>query len=101
MRCALLACKVPVELVTPNWSNKLVEDSAGRMRPASHERRGKYCRLAMSTGVQARRRDMEDAPALTQSLARVRGVLNGEGASETTAPKCTKARVARGGADAQ
>ena len=34
-RCALLACKAPVELVSPSWSNKLVEDSAGRLRPTA------------------------------------------------------------------
>ena len=38
MRCALLTCEVPVELVTPNWSNKLVEDSAGRLRPTAAAR---------------------------------------------------------------
>ena len=35
MRCALLTCEVPVELVTPNRSNQLVEDSAGRLRPTA------------------------------------------------------------------
>ena len=39
MRCALLACRVPVELVSPSWSNKLVEDLAGRLRRASTARR--------------------------------------------------------------
>ena len=38
MRCALLTCEVPVELVTPNRSNKLVEDSAGRLRPTAAAR---------------------------------------------------------------
>ena len=38
-RCALLACKVPVELVSPSWSNKLVEDLAGWLRRASTARR--------------------------------------------------------------
>ena len=35
---ALLTCEVPVELVTPNRSNKLVEDSAGRLRPTAAAR---------------------------------------------------------------
>ena len=38
MRGALLTCEVPVELVTPNRSNKLVEDSAGRLRPTAAAR---------------------------------------------------------------
>ena len=38
-RCALLACRVPVELVSPSWSNKLVKDLAGRLRRASTARR--------------------------------------------------------------
>ena len=35
---ALLTCEVPVELMTPNRSNKLVEDSAGRLRPTAAAR---------------------------------------------------------------
>ena len=35
---ALLTCEVPVELMTPNRSNKLVEDSAGRLRPTAGAR---------------------------------------------------------------
>ena len=40
-RCAArcYTCEVPVELVTPsNRSNKLVEDSAGRLRPTAAAR---------------------------------------------------------------
>ena len=35
---ALLTCEVPVELVTPNRSKKLVKDSAGRLRPTAAAR---------------------------------------------------------------
>ena len=76
MRGALLTCEVPVELVTPNRSNKLVEDSAGRLRPTAAARMNgnsllskldKRCgQEAGCSGAPARRRpggrDMEDAP---------------------------------------
>ena len=77
MRCALLTCEVPVELMTPNRSNKLVEDSAGRLRPTAAARmNGKLIAyLASLTSGVAKRlaavehqraggpaADMEDAP---------------------------------------
>ena len=66
MRCALLTCEVPVELVTPNRSNKLVEDSAGRLRPTAAARMNgnsllskldkRYGQEAGCSGAPARRR---------------------------------------------
>ena len=65
-RCALLPCLVPVELVTPNRSNKLVEDSAGRLRPTAAARMNgnsllskldkRYGQEAGCSGAPARRR---------------------------------------------
>ena len=66
MRCALLTCEVPVELMTPNRSNKLVEDSAGRLRPTAAARMNgnsllskldkRYGQEAGCSGAPARRR---------------------------------------------
>ena len=78
MRCALLTCEVTVELVTPNRSNKLVEDSAGRLRPTAAARMNGNSFLSkldkLTSGVAKRlaavehqraggpAADMEDAP---------------------------------------
>ena len=63
---ALLTCEVPVELMTPNRSNKLVEDSAGRLRPTAAARMNgnsllskldkRYGQEAGCSGAPARRR---------------------------------------------
>ena len=74
---ALLTCEVPVELMTPNRStHKLVEDSAGRLRPTAAARMNgnsllskldKLCgQEAGCSGAHQRAggpaADMEDAP---------------------------------------
>ena len=74
MRCALLACRVPVELVSPSWSNKLVEDLAGRLRPTAAARMNGNSLPSLTSGVAKMlaavehqraggpAADMEDAP---------------------------------------
>ena len=71
---ALLTCEVPVELMTPNRSNKLVEDSAGRLRPTAAARMNGNSLASLTSGVAKRlaavehqraggpAADMEDAP---------------------------------------
>ena len=95
MRGALLTCEVPVELVTPNRSNKLVEDSAGRLRPTAAARMNgnsllskldkRYGQEAGCSGAPARRRPPARRPtwktlprtlhtALTHEASLARGV---------------------------
>ena len=90
--CALLTCEVTVELVTPNRSNKLVEDSAGRLRPTAAARMNgnsllskldKRCgQEAGCSGAPARRRpggrhgrrSLGRSTALTHEASLARGV---------------------------
>ena len=67
MRCALLACRVPVELVSPSWSNKLVEDLAGRLRRASTTRRAAAACSGSETHWRAAEADSIPAPAQPQA----------------------------------
>ena len=67
MRCALLACRVPVELVSPSWSNKLVEDLAGRLRRASTARRAAAACSGSLTNWRAAETDSIPAPAKPQA----------------------------------
>ena len=66
-RCALLACKVPVELVSPSWSNKLVEDLAGRLRRACTARRAAAACSGSLTNWRAAEADSIPAPAKPQA----------------------------------
>ena len=67
MRCALLACRVPVELVSPSRSNKLVEDLAGRLRRASTARRAAAACSGSETNWRAAEADSIPAPAKPQA----------------------------------
>ena len=89
---ALLTCEVPVELMTPNRSNKLVEDSAGRLRPTAAARMNgnsllskldkRYGQEAGCSGAPARRRpggrhgrrSLGRSTALTHEASLARGV---------------------------
>ena len=106
MRCALLTCEVPVRLVTPNRSNKLVEDSAGRLRPTAAARMNgnsllskldkRYGQEAGCSGAPARRRpggrhgrrSLGRSTALTHEASLARGRVT-HGAAPCTLMQCS------------